>query len=136
MKNQDILRKITAQELGTKNVNTSFLMMPLRLETLFKDHVVEEIDEPERIFFTLKKAWELLCFMPYHYSDNDYNDEEEKQAVKLIKELHVEVEKLDMLYQNDKAILMEVLEKMRVLLPRKAEINDDWTVLIDKVKRL
>ena len=136
MKNQDILRKITAQELGTKNVNTSFLMMPLRLETLFKDHVVEEIDEPERIFFTLKKAWELLCFMPYHYSDNDYNDEEEKQAVKLIKELHVEVEKLDMLYQNDKAILMEVLEKMRVLLPPKAEINDDWTVLIDKVKRL
>ena len=131
MKNQDILRKLTAQELGTKNANTSFLMLPLRLETMFKEQTVEEIDEPERIFFTLNKAWELLCFMR-----KNYTDEAQKQAVKLIAELHDEVEKLDVIYPTDKLILMNIFGQMRGLLPKKAEINDDWTVLIGKVERL
>ena len=87
MKNQDIIRILTEQELGTKNTNTSFLMMPLRLETMFKDHVVEEVFEPDRIYFTLKQAWELLSFMRLKYSD-----EEEKEALKLIEKLNVEVE--------------------------------------------
>lgn len=131
MKNQDIIRILTEQELGTKNTNTSFLMMPLRLETMFKDHVVEEVFEPDRIYFTLKQAWELLSFMRLKYSD-----EEEKEALKLIEKLNVEVEKLDILYKSDKYLLIDVLKKMKPLLPRKAEVHDDWVVLIGKVERL
>ena len=132
MKNQDILRKLTAQELATKNVNTSFLMMPLRLETMFMDnHPVEEIYEPERILYTLKQAWELLCFMR-----KCYTPEAIKETVRLIGKLHVEVEKLDVLYKHDKYLLTDILTKMENLLPKKADIHDDWAVLKGKVERL
>ena len=117
--------------MGTKNVNTSFLMMPLRLETMFQNHEVEEIDEPERIFYTLKQAWELLWFMRKRY-----NPEAEKKAVGMIEKLHIEVEKLDVLYAQDKYLLIDILKKMKDLLPNKAEIHDDWTVLIGKAERL
>ena len=131
MKNQEILRKLTAQELGTKNVNTSFLMMPLRLETMFEERMVEEIYEPERIFYTLQKAWELLCCMP-----TKYDDQTQKEVVKLIEKLHIEVEKLDVIYEHDKCIFYGILLNMQDLLPNNAEMKDNWTMLINKVKRL
>ena len=131
MKNQDIFRKLTAQELGTKHVYTSFLMLPLRMETLFQDRMVEEIYEPERIFYTLRKAWDLLWTM-----DKNYDGWTQKRIVELVKELHVEVEKLDVIYPHDKFILISILNKMRDLLPNMAEINDSWTALIHKVERL
>ena len=117
MKNQDIFRKLTAQELGTKHVYTSFLMLPLRMETLFQDRMVEDIYEPERIFYTLRKAWDLLWTM-----DKNYDGWTQKRIVELVKELHVEVEKLDVIYPHDKFILISILNKMRDLLPNMAEI--------------
>lgn len=131
MKNQDIIRTITEQELGTKKVNTSFLMMPLRLETMFMNRAVEEIDEPERIIYVLKQAWELLCFITGQYSE-----QEEKETVRMIEKLHVEVEKLDVIYPKDKYSLIDILKGMKPLLPSDADIHDDWTGLIGKVERL
>lgn len=131
MKNQDIIRTLTEQELATKNVNTSFLMMPLRLETMFMDKGVQEIDEPERVIYVLKHAWDLLCFMPSQYSD-----EELKETVRRIERLHVEVEKLDVIYPKDKYTLLDIFKGMEPLLPPNADIHDYWTELIVKVARL
>ena len=131
MKNQEILKKITANTLSHNQVNTSFLMLPLRLETKFMDRKIEVIYEPERIFYTLRKGWELLGCMP-----TKYDDQNQKQVVKMIEELHIEVEKLDVLYPHDRGILINILNRMKDLLPNNAEIRADWTALINKVERL
>lgn len=131
MKNQDILKKLTAKALSQEPANTSFLMLPLRLETKFMERMVEVIYEPERIFYTLRKAWYLLCIMRTNYDESS-----QKQVVKMIEDMHVEVEKLDVLYPHDKTILINILNWMKDLLPNKAEIRTDWTALINKVERL
>ena len=45
---QDILRDQTSRNFAAKRVNTSMLMLPLRLESKIMERNVDITDEPER----------------------------------------------------------------------------------------
>lgn len=123
--NQNIRKKLTAQEIGLKNVNTSFLMLPLRLETKFIDKKpVEKIIEPERAYYVFSALWDIIRNV-------------KSSDIKLkIREVHYIVDELDVLFKEDKAILIRVMRALKNILPEEAEMRDDWEVLIGKVDRV
>ena len=59
--NQEILRKHTALTVSRKDVDTSLLMFPVRLETRFVEGKrVDDISEPHRVLYAYKAIWNYV----------------------------------------------------------------------------
>lgn len=125
--NQNIRKKITSQQISLKNVNTSFLMLPLRLETKFVDKKPLCLEhEPERVYHVLEKVWRII----------EHRKGGVDQVKALIRDLHHGIDELDVLYKEDRSILLGVLAMLKNILPAEAEVRDDWDCLVAKVERV
>lgn len=126
-KNQEIRKKITSHDIEIKDVNTSFLMFPLRLETKFiNNKVIKKIHEPERIYYAFKLVWNLIYGILQRASD----------IKNRIKAIHCIIDELDILYKEDKNILYDILVRVKNILPKEADVRDDWDGLCAKVLRI
>lgn len=126
-KNQEIRKKVTSHDIEIKDVNTSFLMFPLRLETKFiNNKVIKKIHEPERIYYAFKLVWNLIYGILQRASD----------IKNRIKALHCIIDELDILYKEDKNILYDILVRVKNILPKEADVRDDWDGLCAKVLRI
>ena len=61
LNNQEILKKHTALTISSKDVNTSLILFPVRLETRFMDHEVEDVSEPDKALYAFKALWDYIC---------------------------------------------------------------------------
>ena len=91
--NQELLKKHTALTISRKDVDTSFIMFPVRIETRFsKSHPVEDISEPDRILYAFQALW--------HYVECLRVGEDEEIVLRVAKKL---MEKVDLLRQIDES---------------------------------
>jgi len=59
--NQSILKKHSALSIGRKDVQTSLILFPVRLETRFVDnHLVSEGSEPDKALFAFQALWDYV----------------------------------------------------------------------------
>ncbi len=116
---QYALREDNARKLATRGVNTSFLLFPVRLETKFKEKEVNEIYEPNRVYYTFCAIWAVLRTVKY------CSHEKVLKKIYLLKE---EMENLDLLYKEDKAHLRLLLDSIQIYLPTD-ESKEVWQSL-------
>ena len=100
---QYALREDNARKLATRGVNTSFLLFPVRLETKFKEKMVTDIHEPDRVYYAFCAVWAVIRLLK--------NSPEEK-ILKKIALLKYELEGLDLIYKEDKGLLRILLTKI------------------------
>ena len=99
--NQDILKKHTALTVGHKDVDTSFIMFPVRLETRFvNNHPVEDVSEPDKVLYAFKSLW--------HYVEALRKKSTEKVLLDRALKLMGRVEGLDTVYREDKTRLKKL----------------------------
>lgn len=133
-KYQDILRDQTSRNFAAKNVNTSLLLLPLRLETKITKKNVDVTDEPER---ALDAFVELHSIMQGYYNyikEKRIDDIHAENALHELKSrirhgIH-EFEKIDLLYAEDKALLQDLANNIYETLDM-VELQDTFAPLIE-----
>ncbi len=140
-KYQDILRDQTSRNFAAKGVNTSMLMLPLRLETKIMTREVDVTDEPERAL----EAFKLLHNLLQHYyqlvsmGGSKSRNEEATRNLKLeIGDVIAAFEKLDLLYAEDKSYLKDLAQGIYHTL-HSVELQDAFEPLLwalDDITRL
>ena len=116
---QESLRKETSQKFSRKDVNTSLLMFPVRLETKFKMKSLEKIHEPDRVYYTFCELWAVLRRL---------QSSSEERVLQQMERLQAELERLDIIYKEDKGMLRMLMKKMRSVMPT-VDLCDRWTEL-------
>lgn len=116
---QESLRKETSQKFSRKDVNTSLLMFPVRLETKFKMKSLEKIHEPDRVYYTFCELWAVLRRL---------QSSSEERVLQQMERLQAELERLDIIYKEDKGMLRMLMKKMRSIMPT-VDLCDRWTEL-------
>lgn len=150
--NQDILKKHTALTVSRKDVDTSFILFPVRLETRFVDNYpVEDINEPDRALYAFKSLW--------HYVEALRKGNSEDVLLSRATRLMERVEGLDTVYREDRTRLEDltaaivdatkptgelakVWERIRIHIPRLATLDvvsdneaTDFLRKLDRVDR-
>lgn len=131
-KYQDILRDQTSRNFAAKKVNTSLLLLPLRLETKIMNRDLDVTDEPERVLYAFKAFHDLL---ESYYQLLDYtNTVDTENATKNLKQQIENVictfAKIDMLYAEDKACLKNLANNIYNSL-HTVELQDAFAPLFD-----
>ena len=148
--NQDLLKKHTALAVSRKDVDTSFIFFPVRLETRFvASHPVEDVEEPDKVLYTFKALW--------HYVEGLRGGCSPNVMLSRATDLMVRVEELDTVYREDRTRLKDltaaivdatkptgelakVWERIQIHIPRLATldvINDnEATVFLRKLERV
>lgn len=127
-KYQKILRDQTSRNFAAKNVNTSLLLLPLRLETKIMDRDVDITDEPERaldafrILHSIVKSYNSVI---WDNSENNINDLKQK-----IRDAVYLFEKIDLLYDEDKARLEDLVHNIHDAL-NTVELQDAFAPIFD-----
>ncbi len=125
---QDILRDQTSRNFAAKRVNTSMLMLPLRLESKIMERNVDITDEPERGALEAFKALQRLiefCFDTFGAFDQGHQN----SAKLAIKDAITTFEKLDLLYAEDKSYLKDLANNIYKELP--VEYQDAFKPLLE-----
>ena len=104
LNNQEILKKHTALTISSKDVNTSLILFPVRLETRFMDHEVEDVSEPDKALYAFKALWDYIC---------QYKDSHTEWKVLLARQLMESIEGLDTVYREDRTRLKNLLTRVR-----------------------
>ena len=106
---QYALRGENSGKLSEKRADTSFLLFPIRLETKFKDQkLLDDIHEPDRVYYTFCAVWAVLRLV---------KSSPEEKILKKIALLKKELEGLDLIYKEDKALLRILLKEIGGYLP-------------------
>ena len=131
-KYQDILRDVTSRNLAAKKVNTSLLMLPLRLETKIMYRRVDKTDEPEKVLYAFKSLHSLL--QSYHRLAGAVDKGEIEVATRNLKQQMRETihcfETIDLLYAEDKSYLNDLVTNIHNSL-HTVELQDAFAPLID-----
>ena len=106
-KYQDILRDQTGRNFAKKGVNTSLMMFPVRLETKIMQHDYSTIAEPENSLQAFQSLANVLN--EYHKPCDDVSFINVKKAIVKMK---TDVEMIDMMYREDKAVLLELTQNL------------------------
>lgn len=126
MNNQEILRKHTALTISRKDVNTSFILFPVRLETRFVEgHGIEDISEPDRALYAFKAIWNYVCALS---SKSDLLDK--------AKRVLVAVEDLDTVYREDKTRLIKIAGAIATRTSGNPEVKAVWDKVLVHLDRL
>ena len=118
---QDILRDQTSRNFAAKRVNTSMLMLPLRLESKIMERNVDITDEPERGALEAFKALQEVL--------RSLKEDVELDAKESIRDAIPVFEKLDLLYAEDKSYLKDLTTNIYNAL--SVELQDAFKPLID-----
>lgn len=116
---QESLRKETSRKFAQKDVNTSLLLFPMRLETKFKTRCIEKINEPDRVYYTFCELWGVL---------RRVNSSSEERVLQQMKRLQMELEQLDVVYKEDKGLLKGLFKNMYDIMPT-VNLRDRWMEL-------
>ena len=109
---QYALRGENSGKLSEKRADTSFLLFPIRLETKFKDQkLLDDIHEPDRVYYTFCAVWAVLRLV---------KSSPEEKILKKIALLKKELEGLDLIYKEDKALLRILLKEIGGYLPTES----------------
>ncbi len=127
--NQELLKKHTALTISRKDVDTSFIMFPVRIETRFsKSHPVEDISEPDRILYAFQALW--------HYVECLRVGEDEEIVLRAAKKLMEKVENLDTVYREDRSRLKSLTQKIMEATNPKGELGRIWDRIAQHIPRL
>ena len=124
---QYALRGENCGKLTEKRADTSFLLFPIRLETKFKDQkLLDDIHEPDRVYYTFCAVWAVLRLV---------KSSPEEKILKKIALLKKELEGLDLIYKEDKALLRILLKEIGGYLPteRTKTAWEPLRTLLEKV---
>ena len=116
---QNALRNENSHKMALRGVQTSFLMFPVRLETKFREKTVNDIYEPDRAYYCFCALWAVLRLLK--------NSPEEKILAKT-ETLKEEIEGLDLIYKEDKALLRDLLTRTGEAL-RSEKLREAWAPL-------
>ena len=109
---QYALRSENTRKLTERKANTSFLLFPIRLETKFKDKkILDDIHEPDRVYYTFCAVWAVLRLL---------KSSPEEKIFKKITLLKKELEGLDFIYKEDKALLRILMKEIEGYLPTES----------------
>ena len=118
---QYTLRDENSRKLAMRKADTSFLLFPIRLETKFKDQkLLDDIHEPDRVYYVFCAVWAVLRLL---------KGSPEAKVLKKISLLKKELEGLDLIYKEDKALLRNLLKEITSYLSNE-RIKDAWTPLL------
>ena len=118
---QYTLRDENSRKLAMRKADTSFLLFPIRLETKFKDQkLLDDIHEPDRVYYVFCAVWAVLRLL---------KGSPEAKVLKKISLLKKELEGLDLIYKEDKALLRNLLKEIGSYLSNE-RIKDAWTPLL------
>ena len=126
--NQSILKKHSALSIGRKDVQTSLILFPVRLETRFVDnHLVSEGSEPDKALFAFQALWDYVEALERGPSD-----------VVLTKALEVmrSVETLDAVYREDRQRLGTLVKYIVKWTDPKGALKDYWDRIATHISRL
>lgn len=126
--NQVILKKHTALSMSRKDVDTSFIMFPVRLETCFKDTVIEDTNEPGLVLFAFQSFWDYVEAYRNHRSADE--------ILAIGNELVCRIEDLDVVYNEDKARLIYLTKKIVDATKPQGELSIIWNRVQDHLPRL
>ena len=127
--NQELLKKHTALTISRKDVNTSFIMFPVRLETRFVDsYPVEDIAEPDRALYAFKALWSYVEALRNKASEKSVFD----NAVMLMEK----IENLDTVYREDKTRLKDLTSKVFEATKPEGELKKVWDRILQHIPRL
>ena len=127
--NQVFLKKHTALTISRKDVDTSFILFPVRLETRFvNSHDVEDISEPDRALYAFKAMWD--------YVEALRNKSPESQVLSLARILMEKVENLDTVYREDRARLKNLSIKIIYATSPKDDLKKYWDRILEHIDRL
>ena len=151
--NQDILKKHTALTVSRKDVDTSFIFFPVRLETRFvENHPVEDVSEPDKVLYAFKALW--------HYVEGLRHGISPVALLSRATKLMERVEGLDTVYREDRTRLKDlslaivkatnptgdlakVWDRIQVHIPRLATLDTisdneatDFLRKLDRVDRI
>ena len=124
--NQEILRKHTALTVSRKDVDTSLLMFPVRLETRFVEGKrVDDISEPHRVLYAYKAIWNYVRLIP----SPSFLPAQARRVVDA-------VENLDTVYREDKTRLRNICEAVASRTAREGELKELWDRVLVHLDRL
>ena len=127
--NQDILKKHTALTLSSRDVDTSFILFPVRLETRFvNNYPVEDISEPDRALYAFRSLW--------HYVEGLRNGNSESVLRERANKLMERVESLDTVYREDRARLANLAGKIVQATKPTGELARIWDRIQTHIPRL
>lgn len=131
-KYQDILRDQTSRNFAAKDVNTSLLLLPLRLETKITNRNIETTDEAERVLYAFRALHDLLKSYYTLLSSTKTVDIEEKtnNVKQKIQDVICTFTKIDLLYTEDKAYLKDLVNNIYNTL-HTVELQDAFAPVFD-----
>lgn len=129
--NQEILRKHTNLAMGRKDVNTSLILFPIRLETRILDRWIEEVEEPDKILYAFKAIWEYILALEYKA--------DRLNKLRLSLRVMESIENLDIVYREDRARLQKIVQRIiKATVP--SDPNDQlrriWARIEEHIPRL
>ena len=126
--NQVILKKHTALSMSRKDVDTSFIMFPVRLETCFKEAPVDDTNEPGLVLYAFQSLWDYVEAYRKHSSADE--------VLTIANTLVCRIEDLDVLYKEDKARLIYLTKKIVEATKPQGELSKIWDRVQDHLPRL
>lgn len=127
--NQDILKKHTALTVSRKDVDTSFILFPVRLETRFvNNYPVEDINEPDRALYAFKSLW--------HYVEALRKGNSEDVLLSRATRLMERVEGLDTVYREDRTRLKDLTAAIVEATKPTGELAKVWERIQVHIPRL
>lgn len=127
--NQDILKKHTALTISRKDVDTSFIMFPVRMETRFVEgYPVEDVSEPDKVLYAFKSLWHYVEALRHGNTQPVLLD----RATKLMER----VEGLDTVYREDRARLRNISAKIVEASRPTGELAKVWERIRAHIPRL
>lgn len=131
---QDILRDQTSRNFAVKNVNTSLLLLPLRLETKIMNKELDATDEPERALTAFEALHSIL---QSYYDLIQLEDGAEKEAAEEVLKQQIRdvvciFQKIDLLFAEDKALLKDLANNVYETFD-KVELQDVFAPLIESL---
>ena len=127
--NQDILKKHTALTVSRKDVDTSFILFPVRLETRFvNNYPVEDINEPDRALYAFKSLW--------HYVEALRKGNSEDVLLSRATRLMERVDSLDTVYREDRTRLKDLTATIVDATKPTGELAKVWERILVHIPRL
>ncbi|MBQ6578065.1 MAG: hypothetical protein IJL91_10020, partial [Bacteroidales bacterium] len=126
--NQDILKKHTSLMIRRKDVETSFIMFPVRLETrIVENHEVEDISEPDRALYAFKAIWDYVSLL---------GGCSESDLVAASTKVMTSIEDLDTVYKEDRSRLRNLSKRIVEATSPQGEIKQMWDRVLTHIDRL
>ena len=123
------MKKHTALTVSRKDVDTSFIFFPVRLETRFvADYPVEDVSEPDKVLYAFKALW--------HYVEAIRHGNSPTVLLSRATTLMERVEGLDTVYREDRTRLKDLAAAVVKATEPTGELAKVWDRIRIHIPRL